>query len=60
MSNFATKCSKWYESGVYTLEMLENLVAKGKLTDEEYAEIAGAEEATEEAEEAVEEAEGAE
>lgn len=52
MSNFATKCKKWYETGFYTLTMLENLVEKGKLTTAEYDEIVGAEETAEEAEEA--------
>ena len=41
MSNFATKCKTYYEKGLYTLAMLEALVTKGKLTEDELAEITG-------------------
>ena len=41
MSKTAQKYQKYYEAGYWTLEMLENAVAKGKITQEEYEEIVG-------------------
>ncbi len=35
------KIKKWYEQGLWTVEMVRNAVIKGKLTEEEYREIVG-------------------
>jgi len=35
------KAKMYYESGVWTKEMLKNLVVKGKLTHDEYDRIIG-------------------
>lgn len=37
------KYKKWYDSGMWTKRMLHDVVAKGKITAEEYAEITGEE-----------------
>jgi len=37
------KYKQWYDDGFYTKKMLRNIVAKGKLTPEEYYEITGEE-----------------
>lgn len=41
MSRFAEKVRAWYQAGIWTLEMVENAVRKGKLTEEEFKEITG-------------------
>ena len=33
------KIKKWYEQGLWTVEMVRNAVIKGKLTEDEYREI---------------------
>lgn len=33
------KIKKWYKMGLWTAEMVQNAVAKGKLTEEDAAEI---------------------
>ena len=35
------KIKKWYESGMWTKNMVHNAVVKGKITEEEYTEITG-------------------
>ena len=35
------KIKKWYEQGLWTVEMVRNAVIKGKLTEDEYREIVG-------------------
>ena len=35
------KIKKWYEQGLWTVEMVRNAVIKGKLTEDEYLEIVG-------------------
>ena len=35
------KIKKWYEQGLWTVEMVRNAVVKGKLTEDEYREIVG-------------------
>lgn len=35
------KIKKWYEQGLWTVEMVRNAVIKGKLTEDEYQEIVG-------------------
>lgn len=35
------KIKKWYEQGLWTVNMVRNAVVKGKLTAAEYAEITG-------------------
>lgn len=37
------KIKKWYESGMWTKNMVRNAVVKGKITEEEYTEITGEE-----------------
>ena len=39
--NKSEKYRQWYESGIWTKQMLKNVVKKGKLTTEEYEEITG-------------------
>lgn len=41
MSKFAIKVKRWYEGGIWTEEMVMNVYAKGKLTDEELQWILG-------------------
>ena len=36
------KIAKWYKQGLWTAAMVQNAVAKGKLTEEEAAEILSA------------------
>lgn len=33
------KIKRWYEQGLWTVEMVRNAVIKGKLTEDEYREI---------------------
>ena len=35
------KIKKWYKQGLWTAEMVANAVAKGIITNEDYAEITG-------------------
>lgn len=35
------KIKKWYEQGLWTLDMVKNAVKKGVITEEEYKEITG-------------------
>lgn len=35
------KIKRWYEQGLWTAEMVQNAVVKGKLTEDEYREIVG-------------------
>lgn len=35
------KITKWYKQGLWTAEMVENAVAKGVITDEDYQSITG-------------------
>lgn len=35
------KIKKWYEQGLWTVNMVRNAVVKGKITAEDYAEITG-------------------
>lgn len=44
MSSFAEKVRRWYESGMWTEQMVRNAYAKGRITEEELAEILGQEE----------------
>ena len=37
------KIKKWYDSGMWTKNMVRNAVVKGKITEEEYTEITGEE-----------------
>ena len=41
MSKFAQKVARWYDAGVWTSQMVRDVWAKGKLTDDELAEILG-------------------
>ena len=36
------KIAKWYKQGLWTVKMVQNAVTKGKLTEEEAAEILSA------------------
>lgn len=42
MSELASKIKTWYVNGKWTKTMVENVHGKGKLTDEELAEILAA------------------
>lgn len=44
MSKFAEKVNKWYKSGLWSLRMVRDALEKGKITQEEYDEIVGADE----------------
>ena len=35
------KIAKWYKQGLWTLEMVQNAVAKGVITEDDLAEIIG-------------------
>lgn len=35
------KIAKWYKQGLWTAAMVENAVAKGVITEEQYTEITG-------------------
>ena len=35
------KIEKWYKQGLWTAAMVENAVAKGVITEEQYTEITG-------------------
>ena len=47
MSKFAAKVAKWYDAGIWTEQMVRDVYAKGKLTDEELAAILGEDEPAE-------------
>lgn len=42
MSKWYKKIKEWYEAGYWTTEMVRNAVTKGKITADEFKEIAGA------------------
>jgi hypothetical protein len=43
MSKFAEKVRRWYETGVWTEQMVRNAYDKGRITAQELAEILGRE-----------------
>lgn len=41
MSRFAERVARFFDAGAWNSEMVANAVAKGKITEDEYAEIVG-------------------
>ena len=37
------KIKKWYEQGLWTIDMVRNAVVKGRITEDEFTEITGEE-----------------
>lgn len=43
MSKFAEKVARYYQMGVWTKRMVEDALAKGRITQDEYDQIVGEE-----------------
>lgn len=43
MSRFAERVAQWFDAGIWNDEMVRNAVRKGRVTEDEYAEITGEE-----------------